>query len=133
MKLSLPYPVSSNRYWKSFPGPHGSVVVKTSNEAEVYKRSVGWLAKKAGLRSPIPGLIELCVTLHPIKPKTLVAGRDLRSIDLDNCLKVTIDALNGIAYEDDSKIRRILAERGEPVEGGSIEVEIRRYEIARAA
>lgn len=54
-------------------------------------------------------------------------------MDLDNALKVTIDAMNGVAYEDDKKIRRIVAERGAPVQGGALTVEILRYEERMAA
>lgn len=46
-------------------------------------------------------------------------------MDLDNCLKVTLDALKGIVFEDDSQVYRILAERGDPDPTGSrLEVEV---------
>ena len=54
-----------------------------------------------------------------------VRGRGQASkvrLDLDNCIKVALDALIGIAYEDDSQVVRLTAEIGEPVEGGGLSV-----------
>lgn len=127
MKVTLPYPVSANRYWRSFRGRDGGTVVVLSDEAQSYKAQVGWLVKAAGLRTPISGLIELRIVLHPIQRKTITA-KDARCMDLDNALKVTIDAMNGIAYSDDGKIRKLTAERGPTAPGGGLTVEILRYE-----
>lgn len=129
MKLKLPYPISTNRYWRTYRGRDGYPVTVPSDEARQYKAQVGWIAKAAGLRSPIPGHLEVRVVLHPLRPKKIRIDRDVRSIDLDNALKVAIDALNEIAYGDDSQIRRIVAERGDPVDGGGLAIEILRYEV----
>jgi Holliday junction resolvase RusA-like endonuclease len=43
-------------------------------------------------------------------------------LDLDNALKVTLDALTGVAWDDDSQVRRISAEYGPPCEGGGLSV-----------
>ena len=132
MKLTLPYPVSANRYWRHYRGERGEVRVKLSSEAQAYKAEVGWLAKAAGLRAPIPGLLDLRVVLHPVQPKTITVA-DRRCMDLDNALKVVIDALQDIAYGDDKLIRRIVAERGAPIPNGGLTVEILRYEERKAA
>lgn len=134
MKLSLPYPISANRYWRTYGGRNGHPNVVVSDEAQAYKTQVGWLARKAGLRAPIGGYLELHVVLHPIKPKTIVKpSQEVRCIDLDNALKVTLDALQGVAYPDDSNVRRIVAERGEAIDGGGVDIEIRRFEERKAA
>ena len=120
MKLTLPYPVSSNRYWRSFSyldkvtrKPRSVVVL--SDEAKSYKAEAGWRAKAAGIRDPIVGPVEVRVVFYP---------RDRRLIDLDNALKVALDALNGIAYGDDKQICRIVAERRAPHGEARLEVEI---------
>lgn len=134
MKLKLPYPVSANRYWRHHRTRAGELIVHVSDEAKVYKEQVGWLARAAGLRAVIPGLLELRITLHPRKPKTLRFSNDeVRCMDLDNALKVAVDAMQGIAYPDDKAIRRMVVERGEPVEEGGLTVEIMRYEQRLAA
>ncbi|EMS1813588.1 RusA family crossover junction endodeoxyribonuclease, partial [Neisseria gonorrhoeae] len=46
-------------------------------------------------------------------------------IDLDNALKVALDALQGVAYHNDRQVRRIAADyAGEPVAGGGLAVEV---------
>ncbi|MFX7793104.1 RusA family crossover junction endodeoxyribonuclease, partial [Acinetobacter baumannii] len=43
----------------------------------------------------------------------------VRCIDLDNAKKVLLDALKGVAIEDDQWVRRIVAERMEPDADGA--------------
>lgn len=119
--LSLPYPVSANRYWRSYRS--GARAITTlSAEAQAYKTEVGWLAKAAGIKTPYGGRVTVEMTLYPALPKGWKALAknsadwhwNVRCIDLDNSIKVTIDALNKIAYNDDKQISRIVAERGMP-------------------
>lgn len=50
-------------------------------------------------------------------------------IDLDNALKVTLDALQGVAYTNDKQVRRIVAGYAdEPAAGGGLVVEIEELE-----
>ncbi|EPI5870320.1 RusA family crossover junction endodeoxyribonuclease, partial [Neisseria gonorrhoeae] len=45
--------------------------------------------------------------------------------DLDNALKVALDALQGVAYHNDRQVRRIAADYAdEPVTGGGLAVEV---------
>jgi crossover junction endodeoxyribonuclease RusA len=53
-------------------------------------------------------------------------------MDLDNALKVSIDALKGIAYADDSQVYKITAWRADPEPGKRLEVEILPYTIPMA-
>lgn len=123
--ISLPYPVSANRYWRSFvPKGWGRAVVTLSPEAKAYKEAAGWAAKSAGVRTPMAGYIELAIVLHPKQPKKMKNPDEVRCIDLDNCIKVTLDALNGVAYADDAQVRRIVAERGQPSGDGVLVIKI---------
>lgn len=121
VKLVLPYPVSANRYWRSVvvqrrDGPQKPrAVTFVSEEAKAYKQECGWRAKAAGCK-PASGLIELRIALVP---------KNRVCMDLDNALKVTIDALKGIVYGDDAQVFRIVAERRDPdPTGARLEVEI---------
>lgn len=115
MKLILPYPVSANRYWRSFvPKGWTRAVVHLSDDAKAYKREAGWIAKAAGCRTPLAGAIELRVKLVP---------KNRVCMDLDNALKVTLDALKGIAYADDDQVWKLTACRAEP-DGGDARVEV---------
>jgi crossover junction endodeoxyribonuclease RusA len=123
--LTLPYPLSANRYWRPVNlGKHITIV--PTSEAKAYKQRVGWMAKSAGLRAPIEGRVELRVQLYPQRPqdwqtrqrKHGAAWDDtVRCIDLDNANKVLLDALKGVAIVDDAWVRRIVAERMEPDAG----------------
>ena len=49
-------------------------------------------------------------------------------MNLDNCLKVTFDALNGVVYRDDRQIKRIRnVEYAEPDGVGGLIVEVAEF------
>jgi crossover junction endodeoxyribonuclease RusA len=98
-EFTLPYPPSANRYWR-MPRALGRPIL--SQEARVYKHEAGWEAKRQGVRL-LAGDIE--VRIHAYRPR--------RSGDLDNLAKVAMDALNGIAWTDDSQIIAIEMRRFE--------------------
>jgi crossover junction endodeoxyribonuclease RusA len=122
--LTLPYPVSANRYWRTYmPKGFKAPVTTLSAEAKAYKSEVGWLARAAGIRSPLLGRVAVAYTLYPNRPQDWQKRmrRDgaswddtVQCIDLDNAQKVLMDALKGIVFEDDRWVRRITAERAEP-------------------
>ena len=137
IELTLPYPISANRYWRSFV-PKGATraVVVPSDEAKLYKESVGWFVKKAGVRSPFPGRVVIEIQLYPQRPldwakraakDPFTWDDDVRSIDLDNANKVLLDALKGLVIVDDSRkyLRRLVSEQMEPDGEARVVVTIR--------
>jgi crossover junction endodeoxyribonuclease RusA len=131
-RLTLPYPVSANRYWVAIRIP-GRTMMAPSKEAKAYKQQVGWLARQAGIREPLKGWIYLRVVLYPERPldwqrrarcNPATWDDTVRCIDLGNAEKVLSDALNGIAWGDDKQLRRILLEREEPDGVARVEVTI---------
>lgn len=122
VKLVLPYPVSANRYWISFWAKNlRRVITGVTKEAEAFKEECEWRARAAGVRVPLTGPVELRVRLVP---------ENKVCMDLDNALKVTVDAMKGIVYADDDQIYRIVAERGnaDPT-GKHVEIEVLPYQI----
>ncbi len=129
--LTLPYPISSNRYWavRVIPRkPKPLAITYVTEDAKAYKAAVGQLAKAAGIRAPSTGRVGLYIKLFPHRPQDWAkrARKDpytwddtVQCIDLGNCEKVLSDALNGIAWVDDKQIRRTLLERMEPDEKGA--------------
>ncbi len=120
--LTLPPSISANLYWRTRV-IKGVAMTYVSKEAKAYKEQVGWLLKGAGFIKPIEGRIAVKLTMYPHRPldwqkrvKKLGAAWDdgVRSIDLDNAIKVTLDAMKGIAFIDDVWVRQITAERMEP-------------------
>ena len=117
VRLKLPYPVSANRYWRIWRNK-----AVRSAEATAYKSVVRRIAQEAGVM-PSEGSVAVCLRLIPKANKDGSANKT--GIDLDNALKVTLDALQGIAYHNDRQVRRIAAEYdSEPVAGGGLAVEI---------
>lgn len=117
MKLRLSYPVSANRYWRTVVNKKTQrAMTFVSKEAEAFKDEARLRAMVAGIRKPLAGPVELRFRLVP---------RNLVCMDLDNALKVSIDALKGIVFGDDSQVFKIVAERGDADPAGAyLEVEI---------
>jgi crossover junction endodeoxyribonuclease RusA len=135
--LVLPYPISANRYWRSYvPKGWTRSVTAPSAEAKAYKNEVRWIAKGAGIRAAIVGKVQLSIWLYPHRPQDAekrmrkLGGEwddSVQCIDLDNANKVLIDALTGVVIQDDSFVRRIESERMEPDGKARVVVEVSRY------
>lgn len=107
-ELTLPYPPSANRYWRMV---NGRMIV--SAEARKYKRAAATIAI----------IRRVTQTLGPVKC-FIDFYRPAKRGDLDNTLKVCIDSLKGIAFEDDSQIVEIHARRFEDKSDPRAEVRI---------
>lgn len=126
--LTLPYPISANRYWATRTVPakgarKAMALTYVTPEAKAYKDQVEALCVAAGIRRPLPGRVRIDVQLYPHRPldwktrqRKLGAAWDdgVQCLDLDNANKVLLDALKDIAIEDDRWVRRLTAERMEP-------------------
>lgn len=154
--LVLDYPVSANRYWQTrvmnakSAGGRPMATTYLSAEAKAYKKHVAERAAAAGLVAPIFGRVQIDVRLFPHRPldwqtrqrKFGAAWSDtVQCLDLDNTTKVLLDALKGVAMDDDKWVRRIISERMEPDEHGArvvvrvlaLPVEQTQLELAEAA
>jgi len=139
INLTLPWPVSSNRYWQSFvPKGMTRAIVHPSNEARIYKRQVKKIAQAAGV-TPILGPIEYELELYPhlpldwekrVKLDPVWWDLTVQCMDLDNARKVLLDALNGIAWTDDSRIRKDPGEIMVPDGEARCVIRIKPYERA---
>lgn len=121
MIVTLGYPVSANKYWRMVRTPSRTLML-VSKDALAYKADVSARFKSAGLRAPILGAVEIWVELHPRENADGSASRAV--IDLDNGLKVTLDALQGNAYHRDNQVRRLHAAYGRPLPDGGLTVRI---------
>jgi Holliday junction resolvase RusA-like endonuclease len=95
----------------------------TDSETRAYENKIiAYYRKTLGaFRWPDSAFIRIKVTAHYPIPKSatkaavagMQAGRILpsRKPDIDNVLKVVLDALNGIAYKDDSRVVCVEAEK----------------------
>ena len=101
--LTLPIPPSTNRYWV-YTGKR----VATSPEAKAYKEAVQLLAKC----EMISGRVAINVSVF----------RRAKRGDLDNYLKVMLDALEGVLYENDNQITEIHAFRYDDPDNPRVEL-----------
>lgn len=95
--LEFPEPPSANRWWRNVNGR-----MVTSREARVYKNGVA-LACVARRVTKIAAPTEVSISIWWYR------GR--KSGDLDKRLGVLLDALQGSAYDNDSQIAALSAER----------------------
>jgi crossover junction endodeoxyribonuclease RusA len=122
--LTLPWPVSANRYWRTYqPWGFKSVVTVVSKEAKAYKNQVLLLARRAGILRPLCGKVSVHLQLYPKRPldwkKRQTAdplGWDMsvKCLDIDNARKVLYDALKNVVFEDDCMVWQDSAERMVP-------------------
>jgi len=110
--LTLPECPSSNRWWRNVKGR----MVK-SREAREYQETVGTLALMSRMEI-IEKPTEVAVTIHWY--------REALRGDLDKRYSIMLDALQGIAFENDSQIAEIHAYRSLSRENPRMEVMVSR-------
>ena len=128
--LRLPLPPSANNYkrhycTRSTKGDVHTISATLTHAAREYKETAGWEAKQVGLRMEELGVpMAIDVTMHlPDVPE----GKEIRN-DADNILKVLLDALNGIAWEDDSQVMDIHVRKVMGSTASRIEVRVMRMD-----
>lgn len=123
VELILPYPVSTNRLWRV----HRNFVVK-SHEALAYQHQVVAETRRSTHVFFSTECLAVKIILLPRQIKTSkrhVTQEQTASkicLDLDNCLKLPLDALQGVLYKNDKQIRKIELEYGPPVENGGLKM-----------
>lgn len=108
--LELTMPPSSNRYWRI--GSHGKLY--RSDLAVDYISDCVTLARMQNFGGEIEGNVAVSMKFF----------RARKSGDLDNRLKILLDALQGIAYANDSQVTELHAYRFDDPKNPRVEVEI---------
>lgn len=110
MKLTIPYPPSTNRYYRNVGGR-----TLISRAGRAYRDAVVGILRAARIK-PLPGPLAVHVELYP---------PDRRKRDVDNTFKAIGDSLqHGGAFNDDSQIVWLLVEKAGVVPGGKVIVRI---------
>lgn len=137
--LTLPYPISANRYWatrvvKAKATGQWMSMTYVTPDAEGYRRQVARIAAASGIGQPFPWRVAVELDLYPHRPQDWArrANRDpigwdddVRCIDLGNAEKVLSDALQGIVFNDDRWIWDLHKRRKEPDGEGRVVLRIR--------
>lgn len=98
MRLTLHVPPSANRWWRNVAGR-----MVTSREARLYKKAAALSALCQGIQAPLSGPISIRVDWY----------RARKSGDLDKRIGVLLDALQDVAYLNDSQIVELHATRSD--------------------
>lgn len=104
--ITIPYPPSVNNYWKKW---NNRIVI--SKEGRQYKADVADIGQKSSAKA-LNGPVALIIKVW----------RPRKVGDLDNSLKAILDALKGIAYQDDKQVVEIHAFRADDKENPRAEV-----------
>jgi crossover junction endodeoxyribonuclease RusA len=104
--LHFPFPPSLNHYWR-----HNRGRTHISAEGREYRNAVAWICKEDGIK---------CIT-NKLKVSIYVQRPDKRRRDLDNLIKVVLDAMqHGGVYVDDSQIEDLSIRWGPEIPGDSM-------------
>lgn len=123
MRCVLPYPPSVNHYWR-----HVGAKVLISKEGRQYRQRVAEIVARQLAAEQSDGELptgeRLAVLIDAHVP-------DRRRRDLDNVQKPLLDALRGLAYQDDSQIDWLLTRRAPLLAGGLAVVTIEPLPVDR--
>lgn len=78
--------------------------------------------------TPLAGPVAVSMTLHPRMTQTGKSTK--RRLDVDNAIKLTLDALNGVAYADDAQVMEIKASIGYPMPEGGLTVSVEQSNLS---
>jgi len=112
MMLTLPYPPSTNTYWRSVKGR-----VLISKGGRMYRHLVGKSVQWQHTGHKIlTGRLSVTVDVYP---------PDRRRRDLDNVLKALLDSMEHAGvYENDSQIDRLEVIRRDKIQDGQVIVRV---------
>ena len=113
--INLPYPPSINNYW--IASGHRRFISQRGRDFKnhVAEYCVEWRVPKFGDAS-----MWVEIVLHP---------RSKKLMDIDNCIKPILDALQDAGvFDDDCQVQRVSITRGVPKKGGGCVVMLDRME-----
>lgn len=126
--LTLPLPPSANHYKK--PSRWGRGRMYLTDEARHYHATVRTIGLSHGIEPIASGFVALRFVVYRGETMTK-RGPQLRRGDLDGYQKVLQDALQGVAYRNDSQIRRYEAELHEDRARPRVEVTVSQIETVK--
>lgn len=110
-------PVPQPRPRVSTRGGFARAYVPATHAVHAYRRAIAAAAREAGAGvhgDPVDVVIDLVFS----RPKSHIRKTGLAKnapalprADLDNCAKAVLDALNGVAWEDDAQVSRLVVEK----------------------
>ncbi len=116
-------PVPQPRPRVSTAGGFARAYVPKDHPIHAYRQAVAQAAKAAGCE-PHGEPVNVVIDFVFARPKSHLRKSGLRAgapvlprADLDNCAKGVLDSLNGVAWDDDSQVSRLVLEKSYGTEG----------------
>jgi Holliday junction resolvase RusA-like endonuclease len=116
-------PVPQPRPRVSTVGGFGRAYVPASHAVHGYRRAIAALAKVAGCE-PHPDPVNVVIDFVFGRPKSHLCKSGVRAdapalprCDIDNMAKAVLDSLNGVAWDDDCQVARLVVEKSYGTEG----------------
>ena len=116
-------PVPQPRPRVSTRGGFARAYVPATHPVHAYRQAVAVAARQAGAGvhgDPVNVVIDLVFA----RPKSHLRKTGLKAdaprlprVDIDNAAKAILDALNGVAWEDDAQVQRLVVEKTYGTEG----------------
>lgn len=115
MKLTLPWPPSTNAIWRAFV-QKGRVRNILSKQGRAYRESATQAAQAQYDGEPMQGRLSVTITLH---------APTRRAYDVDNRAKAALDAITHAGvWDDDGQIDSLTITRGPVTKGGACYIDI---------
>jgi len=89
---------------------NGHILHSQGSALAVWRSTVALSARFAGAK-PVEGAIGIEISFRVKRPKTVKRDYPTVAPDLDKYIRGVLDALTGIAYQDDSQVIDIKAEK----------------------
>jgi len=89
---------------------NGHILHSQGSALAVWRSTVALSARFAGAK-PVDGAIGIEIVFRVRRPKTVKRDYPTVAPDLDKYIRGVLDALTGIAYQDDSQVIDIKAEK----------------------
>ena len=119
-------PVPQPRPRVSTRGGFGRAYTPHQHPVHAYRRAIAFEAAKAGAR-PGRGIVSVEIEAVFVRPKFHKTKRGVKVTapqvprqDVDNVAKAVLDALNGVAWVDDTQVQRLLVTKSYGDEGRTI-------------
>lgn len=117
--IDLPYPLSVNRYWTI--SAKGRSIIPTE-AGRKWKRDAQLLARSQWKGAPLKGDVKVSMIFHPKEFQR--NGRKAGSrLDIDNVLKVGLDSIQGVCFENDAQIVELFISIGDKRPHGGLAVQ----------
>ena len=111
-------PVPQPRPRVSTRGGFARAYVPAKHPVHTYRKSIAAAALDAGATPTDEAPLAVILDLVFARPKSHMTKKGLRAgapvlprYDVDNCAKACLDALNGVAWADDSQVARLVVEK----------------------